>query len=455
MTNTALEVTSNTDALPSHTLLGQRTLPLKTAGKIRPGIKVLSAAAEKNEHARAIYEAGLKRGDSFESIAQAITKAVPDLKNPLAMRNTPYFTVRRGDMVNPGIADQIIALYGEDRGDGVRRLYRFPVVFPFDQWQLIVPHNLYAYTAGGLKYWSEFAPDGRTRYCMTYATPPTNGDGRVIRIFGGRKIVRREENGGLCEPERCAEFQARKCNMTGRIIFWIPGVQTLLPLEIPTGSYYALSGIIGLLQRVAYSRGGRLTGFLGRDKTTFWIGKSFESVPRYDAESNRLVRVDQWIIRLDAPVDVASLLGAPDDEVLVADGQGAAALLTVDQTAGGNGEHRHSAGDGSKMGAPKPIDAEPKRAEAGGSVPRAAQSPASPLAGAGATIEAGMAELAALLSELGVEQPKFERYAAKRWGAGWCKNPKGIAKAAQVVAAHRDDVPGLLFKMEQELDVFA
>ena len=37
--------------------------------------------------------------------------------------------------------------FGEDRGDGVTRLYRFPVVFPADAWQNVMPHEMVTWTA--------------------------------------------------------------------------------------------------------------------------------------------------------------------------------------------------------------------------------------------------------------------------------------------------------------------
>ena len=143
-------------------------------------------------------------------------------------KNVPYFTVRRADFAMPEVADLILEKFGEDRGDGVVRLYRFPVVFPADAWQAIMPHALMCYGASQLKYWSEYSPDGRERYCMTFDPVPVDGNGkRTVRIFGGRKHVVRAENGGRCDPETCAEYQAKQCNLTGRFIFLIPGIPSI------------------------------------------------------------------------------------------------------------------------------------------------------------------------------------------------------------------------------------
>ena len=73
--------------------------------------------------------AALQRAQAFEDIERAISEAVPALKTPLIPKNVPWFTVRPDDFPNPEIAREILAAYGEDRGDGTKRLYRFPVVF--------------------------------------------------------------------------------------------------------------------------------------------------------------------------------------------------------------------------------------------------------------------------------------------------------------------------------------
>jgi hypothetical protein len=351
-----------------------------------------------------------------------------------------------------------MTLYAEDRGDGVKRLYRFPVIFPADQWQLVVPHSMRAFTAGGLKYWSQYSHDGETRSCMTFAKPRTNASGRVVRLFGGRKHVQREDNGGLCDPENCAEYQSTQCNMDGRIIFWIPGVESLGPLEIPTRSFYGLTGIIEVLKGVGFARGGRISGFLNAQRQTFWITKRFESVPHLDPETGKSKRVDQWIIRLDAPIDVARLLRNRDDDAVQVAGERAAQVLGVDEgsevaaneASGANEDRELVEGelvDDAPVTAPTPA-APPEHEAVPPAVASLAAVPANPLATA-------LADLNALLTELGVEQASFERYAAKKWGAGWLKNVNGVHKASQFVASHRDEPAALLHKMQQELDVFA
>ena len=121
----ALPVSVNGHGMPA-TILGQAPSRIPVGGKLRAGIKVLTSSAMQNPQAKAIYEQGVQAGKSFEEIEREITTALPDVKHPLVPKNVPYFTVRRQDFAMPEIADQILQQYGEDRGDGVKRLYRFP-----------------------------------------------------------------------------------------------------------------------------------------------------------------------------------------------------------------------------------------------------------------------------------------------------------------------------------------
>lgn len=147
-------------ALTVPTLLGRAAPRIPVAGRIRAGIKVLTRRAAENELVRAIYERGVTQGKSFDAIEREIADAAPNLKNPLTPKNVPYFTVRGEDFPNPEVARQITELFAEDRGDGVKRLYRFPVVFPADAWQSVMPHELVAWTANERRFWSEYAEDG-------------------------------------------------------------------------------------------------------------------------------------------------------------------------------------------------------------------------------------------------------------------------------------------------------
>jgi len=213
-------------------LVNTATMRVPVGGKVRPGIKILTKAAKQHDAAVRIYSAGVAEGKSFEQIEREISSSVPGLKNPLVMRNVAWFTVRPGDFANPALAKQIMDLYATDLGDGNgRRLYRFPAVFVADDLKVVMPSALRCFTRSELRFWSEYGPD-RVRYCMTRAPVPRTPEGKVVRLFGGRQIVRRADNEGRCDPLVCAEYQRKECNLSASFVFYIPGVASLQPLEM-------------------------------------------------------------------------------------------------------------------------------------------------------------------------------------------------------------------------------
>lgn len=415
-------------AIAPQTLLGQGPARIPTGGKIRAGIMVLTKKAAEAPQAKEIYKQGVADNQSFEQIERALNAAIPQLKSPLVPRNVPWFTVRSQDFANPEVARQILDTYGEDREHG-RHLYRFPVVFPTDRWQSVMPHELAAWGANDKLFWSQYSADGQVRHCMHYAPVPVDNTGRrTIRIFGGRKPMLRELNGGVCDPESCPEYQARQCNLTGRFLFFIPGIRTINALELPTTSFYAMSNAIQRFQAIAHMRGGRISGFLGKNRETFYLTKVLREVPHID-ENGRAVRVPQWIIELEAPIDVTALLrdesneeaaivqanlsglileqgqADPSDEAAEAD-----QLSVMDQTAG-------------------PVEIEMR--------------PGQP------TLE----QILARVQAMGISSLRFKEYADRRWGAGWKINVHGRARAWEELERHVNDPEGYADKLESALGV--
>lgn len=288
-------VTLNGGATLMPTVLGHGPARIPIGGKFRAGIKVLTRRAAEQPLACEIYDKGVAAGQSFEQIERAIAEALPKLKAPLVPRNVPWFTVRAQDFPNPEIARQIVDAHGEDRGEG-RRVYRFPVVFPSDHWQTVMPHELAAWGANEKRYWSEYSADGRVRHCKCHAPVPVDDNGkRTIRLFGGRKTVLREDNHGLCDPEACHEYQHRQCNLSGRFLFFIPGIRSISAFELHTNSFYAMNSAIQKFETIGFLRGGRISGFLDRQRTPFYLSKKLMEVAHIDDEG-RPVRVPQWII---------------------------------------------------------------------------------------------------------------------------------------------------------------
>lgn len=428
MTNVVVTVQGGPAALP--TLLGQGAARIPTGGKIRPGIMVLTRKAAEVPGAKEIYKQGVAEGHSFEQIERALKEALPQLKSPLVPRNVPWFTVRAQDFPNPEVARQILDAFGEDRGQG-RRLYRFPVVFPADHWQSVMPHELAAWSTHEKRFWSQYSADGQTRQCMRHAPIPMDQTGRrTIRIFGGRKTMLREDNGGVCDPESCPEYQARQCNLTGRFLFFIPGIRTISALELPTTSFYAMSNAIQRFQAIGHMRGGRISGFLGRSRETFYLTKVLRDVPHID-EAGRAVRVPQWIIELEAPVDVTALLRDDEDtETAIMQATLAGQVLEGAPLAGVSDEGEVAPSHGPTM-APAPEEP-PMR-------------PGNP------TLE----QLLSRAKAMGIEGRRFQQYADQRWGRGWKINPHGRGRAWDEMERYAHDFDGYADKIDCALGAVA
>src|SRR6202158_785591 len=66
-----------------------------------------------------------------------------------------------------------------------------------------------------------------------------------------------------------------------------------------------------------------------------------------------------------------------------------------------------------------------------------------------------LGQLFDLLSTLQIPREKVERYAKKKYGAGWNRNPNGIRRVLSAVEAFKSNRGGLLAAVEVELDVIA
>lgn len=305
---------------PVRSVVEERALRPPVIGHIRPGIKVLTSKGRANPRAVELYNSMVAAGDSFDTISSALESKC-NLKNALAPRNTPYFTCRRTDFTNPDVADEILKLYGEDRGDGVK-LYRFPVLFAFNDWMQNLPNQMTVYGTNGRKFWSQYERDG-IRYCMTYAKVVRDQRAqRAVRHFGGRTVIRRQDDAitdGICDPEQCPQYQARQCNLSASFIFAVPDIKGLGLIELPTNSIYVLQKAYSAMQTVLLAR-GKLTG------TRFWITKREFDITRIN-ENGEAVRTTQPLTVLDADIDIGALLDAADDPVPALDAANQAVAL--------------------------------------------------------------------------------------------------------------------------------
>ncbi|RWA55723.1 hypothetical protein AU476_06365 [Cupriavidus sp. UYMSc13B] len=289
-------------------LLEERPMRPPVIGKIRPGIKVLTRKARENSDAVRIHDAMVAQGHSYESIGLEIERRT-QLRNALVPKNVPWFTCRGSDFTNPAVAEDIMQHYGEDRGDGSgRKLWRFPVVFAFDDWLRNMPNELVTYTASGKQFFSEYGPDG-LRYCKTYA--PVQRDARASRakrVWGGRPIILRQDDAipdGRCDPHSCPQYQQGVCNLSAAFYFAVPATRGLGLIQMPTTSIYVLQKAHAAMQTVALAR-GRLVG------VQFFVSKQEVEISRIDPESCMPVRQMQWLITLDADLDLAGLLDGSD-----------------------------------------------------------------------------------------------------------------------------------------------
>jgi hypothetical protein len=151
-------------------------------------------------------------------------------------------------------------------------------------------------------------------------------------------------------------------------------------------------------------------------------------VPHID-EHGRAVRVPQWIIELEAPVDVTALLREHEDEQTAIQ---QAHLAT--QVLEGRPEAHQDAGTGETSAAP---------ADAGGDHPRLQQA------------RPTLAQLLARVRAMGGDTERYSAYAALRWGHGWRINPHGRGRAWDELDRYAQDPEGYLDKIDAELGLGA
>lgn len=407
--------------LPS-ALMGKRELAPRVSGKIRPGIMVLTKKGRENDRALALYDQGVAAGRSFEEINEEVAKQCgTGLLRPV---NTQYFTVRRQDFAIPEIAELIMQRFGEVREDGQKHLYRFPAVFGSDEVTRILDFRFQMFTASGLKYWSGESEDGQQRLCRTFA--PLRKDEktqRVVRMTGGRLVLSRQENAGACAPERCNEFQTGQCRMRGRILFYIPGIPGAGLFEIPTGSKnFGFDSEARLLEILRL--GGTLPTLVD-GKPVFWITKRLRrNIPMIDYEKGTTARTDQWLIEIEADLDMSRLRARNQRLVLVQADGAAAALLgqpSVPQLA-----PSAEVDSGATASVKDPKAAAPAQPQQAPAEPTAKQASATEPKSDVKTLRREANEL---LQGLGVEPQSYASWAIAKWGNTWSRTAATLKEA--------------------------
>lgn len=264
---------------------------LPIAGKIRPGIKALTAAARKDiPGAQKIYDDGVAVGASFDLIEANLKKANKKFtRRPLTPKNCLAFRVSQDDFDAAGAANAIMDAHGEDRGEGMQ-LYSFPIMFPSDKISHIFTQKFESWAAGQLNFWSELDAEGNYN-CMR--TQPLPG-GNSRRTFGGRptEVVKK------CDPNTCDIFDNGHCSHTGALYFYVPGCAGVGLIELKFKSIYAAMQIKETLEMVLLGL-HRIKGAL-HGKPIFTVTKTLDNVSRIDNENNKVTRVNQFIIKLSA-----------------------------------------------------------------------------------------------------------------------------------------------------------
>lgn len=307
-------------------LLGRVQHQMPTGGTIRAGIKVLTKACASNPEMVKRYNDGVNAGATFTHIGNILKKEFK-VDYPLIPKNVPYFSVFKKDFNISSNADDIMRLYAEEGEEGFH-LYRFPVVFPVDSLDSVMPHGLKCYNRNELRYWSEYTDIGN-RICMQREQPK-----KGVKTFGGRTLTSR----GACDPEKCVEYQKELCKISGSFVFFIPEISGLGAIKLSTTSFYALSNARDALISIAAMRNGKISGVVNGEPI-FWITKKLEAVSRIDVKTGNVTKQQQWIIKLEANIDVVEMFAQQENTALLAHDPACSLEAPVDEEGfGGGGE---------------------------------------------------------------------------------------------------------------------
>ena len=230
-------------------------------------------------------------------------KQETDIKFPFRPENTQWFNIKPEDMEGGvSAAKQLMDLYGEVRADGIKRLYRLPVVFPdmsggaedFFKSQFSVP-------VGPVKYRSQYGDDG-TRHCV-YPEPidPVAQAKRTKFTKRGLKIR------GECEPQSCYEYGSGKCKFKGELHFYIPGMSGSGFFKMMTGSANASEDIFTRIQDLYTRLAGRLPKFTPDMRAVFSITKVLKQMVYFTPEGKES-KSDQWVPSIETQIEMPKLL---------------------------------------------------------------------------------------------------------------------------------------------------
>lgn len=433
-----------------HSARAAQAQRLPVTGKIRPGIKVLTAKARAIQGAQKVYDDGVAAGASFDDIEKALKQMQGCPAYPLTPRNAPYFRVVPDDFTTPGAAEAIIERYAADDGN----VYTFPVIFPADDLNLIFREGFEAWKASELSFWSE--PDPQTGELLCKKRQEIKADKTRRKRWGGRPV----ETVGPCDPNGCDIFGAGHCMHHGSLYFYVPGCPGVGFIELQFTSIYASLGIGEVLELVQHGL-GHIKG-THNGEPIFWISKKRQEVSRIDWEKGKAERTEQYIISIEARgLDMAKVFAMQE--------MGTAPMLAAPAKSGGalpylSNEEREAPGTGEQMeethgvlqGEAEETDegsyiaqgvkardfssgnsnsnnqpTEPESRPQAEPAPETAAAPAA--AGTKDIVKALRAEAFELVKKLGIDAKQFGERMAADIGAEWSTDMEALDQAIQLL----------------------
>jgi hypothetical protein len=399
-----------------HTARATQQQRFPTAGKIRPGIKVLTQKAAALTGARDIYDAMLAQNASFDAIEKELKAKVKGCPAyPLTPRNAEAFRVLPGDFTAPGMAEAIMAHADEDG-----KLRSFPIVFPSDDIDLVFREGFEAWKRSELMFWSE--PDPQTGVLMCKRRQDAGQDRSRRRRWGGRPV----ETVRSCDPNACDVFDNGDCKHNATLYFYVPGCSGVGLIEMSFTSVYASMGITEVLETVRAGL-GRIKGTIN-GKAIFWISKSLKEVARMDWQSGKASRANQWIINIEARgLDMPAILSAQETTL-------ALPPADIDETA---------------RALPTPMpQADPVAEQDDSIVAEQTRQVADPDAEATPAISIGDLRKAvnSLIKSLGINIELFSQFMGKTHGPDWGRHEESLQEALQTLehAAETGDISAFM-----------
>lgn len=399
--------------LPRANCLAQEVrLRPRVIGSIRLGKKAMTNAAKQNPRAVEIFEEGEKAGLPYKTIEASLEREC-QIRHGLYPVNTEHFTIRESEFNDPRQVKKMLELYGEDRGDGLK-LYKFPVVFPWDDINQVMPHRFSAYRARQIDYFSEYDTEGN-RYCMQYVAPEMSElSTRAKKFFGGRPKRMRQDQfiSSACIPENCPQYQKGECSLDLKLQFLIPGIQGAGVFEGHSTSQMSLQNWYSTLSLVMGTQGTLRN-------ITFELTKKLMEIS-YVNDKGGTEKSKQWITVLNSDISLPELMLQSDASKstqlrLVASAENAANALCDDKN---------------EVVITEPSELEKnRRFELLQSYLKDVKNSDRPM------LEKSLGSLAGYLKYLNVKQEKFSIYAAACYSDDWSKNQKTVDRLIDLVAS--------------------